>query len=98
MQELYDAACERILMLAPANTAREVMASRQLAAREFFVEIEHAGVGVRLAYPGAFAKTSMGGVGIRRPAPRLGEHNAEIYGTLGIDATEQAQLAAKGVT
>jgi crotonobetainyl-CoA:carnitine CoA-transferase CaiB-like acyl-CoA transferase len=38
MQELYDAACQRRLMLAPANTEREVLQSRQLAARSFFVQ------------------------------------------------------------
>src|SRR5262249_32955306 len=38
MQELYDAACSRRLMLAPANTEREVLESRQLAARAFFTE------------------------------------------------------------
>lgn len=37
MQELYDAACERRLMLAPANSEAEVLASRQLASRSFFV-------------------------------------------------------------
>lgn len=94
MQELYDAACERHLMLAPANTAREIVASRQLAAREFFVEIAGPEVNVRLTYPGAFASTSLNGVGIRRPAPRLGEHNAEVYGALGL---ELAPLAAAGV-
>jgi len=36
MQELYEAACEHRLMLAPANTEREVLASRQLEARRFF--------------------------------------------------------------
>src|SRR5262249_35462069 len=33
MTELFQAACERNLMLAPANTAREILASEQLAAR-----------------------------------------------------------------
>ena len=36
MQELYDIACETNLMLAPANSPREIFASAQLAAREFF--------------------------------------------------------------
>ncbi len=36
MQELYDIACETNLMLAPANSPREIVASVQLAAREFF--------------------------------------------------------------
>ena len=56
MSELFAAACERNLMLAPANTAREIRASRQLAAREFFVELDDPGRGITLTYPGAFAK------------------------------------------
>jgi benzylsuccinate CoA-transferase BbsE subunit len=94
MADLFAAACERNLMLAPANTAREILASRQLAAREFFVELEDRGRGITLKYPGAFAKTSLGGVGVRAPAPQLGEHNGAVYGALGLDT---AALAAEGV-
>jgi crotonobetainyl-CoA:carnitine CoA-transferase CaiB-like acyl-CoA transferase len=36
MQELYDIACETNLMLAPANSPKEIYASAQLASREFF--------------------------------------------------------------
>lgn len=36
MQELYDLACETNLMLAPANSPREILASAQLASRAFF--------------------------------------------------------------
>ena len=97
MQELYDAACARRLMLAPANTAREILASRQLASREFFVELEDVVSGFRLTYPGRFAQTSRGGVGIRRRAPRLGEHNIEVYAALGIEPQAQVALAAAGV-
>jgi crotonobetainyl-CoA:carnitine CoA-transferase CaiB-like acyl-CoA transferase len=91
MDELFAAACERNLMLAPARTAREIVNSRQLAARQFFVRLEDPGRGLTLTYPGAFAQTSLGGVAIRSPAPRLGEHNAEVYGAIGLDA---AALAA----
>jgi len=75
MQELYDAACKRKLMLAPANTARAITASRQLASREFFVDVPHAEIGMSIRLPDSFARSSAGGIGIRRRAPRLGEDN-----------------------
>jgi crotonobetainyl-CoA:carnitine CoA-transferase CaiB-like acyl-CoA transferase len=86
MAELFAAACERNLMLAPANTAREIVASRQLAARDFFVTLADPARGITLTYPGAFAKTSLGNVAVRSPAPTLGQHNGEIYEALGLDA------------
>ena len=94
MAELFAAACDRNLMLAPANTAREILASRQLAAREFFVKLEDPARGITLTYPGAFAKTSLGNVAVRFPAPTLGQHNREVYGALGLDVDA---LAAEGV-
>jgi len=85
MSELFTAACERKLLLAPADTAREIVGSRQLAAREFFIDLDHPHLGATLTFPGAFAKSSIGGIGVRRRAPRCGEHNAEFYGALGLD-------------
>jgi benzylsuccinate CoA-transferase BbsF subunit len=38
VSELYEIACETNLMLAPANSPKELYASAQLAAREFFAE------------------------------------------------------------
>jgi crotonobetainyl-CoA:carnitine CoA-transferase CaiB-like acyl-CoA transferase len=94
MAELFAAACDRNLMLAPANTARQILASRQLAAREFFVKLDDPGRGITLTYPCAFAKTSLGAAAIRCPAPRLGQHNREVYGALGLDVTALASEGA----
>src|SRR5206468_4914280 len=80
----------------PINDAREIAASTQLAAREFFVEVENPGRG-RLRYPGAFARSNATAIGIRRPAPRLGEHTAEVLGELGLGAAELERLRAEGV-
>ncbi len=94
MAELFAAACDRNLMLAPANTAREILASRQLVAREFFVTLADPGRGITLTYPGAFAKTSLGNVAVRFPAPTLGQHNRDVYGALGLDV---GTLTSEGV-
>ena len=96
MTELFSAAVERNLMLAPANTAREIDASEQLAFREFFVEVDNPGRG-RLRYPGGFAKITSSdpaatAIGIRRPAPRLGEHTAEVLGEIGVSEAMLAEL------
>jgi benzylsuccinate CoA-transferase BbsE subunit len=93
--ELYQAACERGLMLAPINTPREITASAQLAAREFFVDVEDPRG--RLRYPGAFARSTAAPIGIHRPAPRLGEHTAEVLTEVGCGAPELARLRAEGV-
>ena len=34
---------------------------------------------------------------LRRPAPKIGEHNAEILGELGIDEAARKRLADDGV-
>jgi benzylsuccinate CoA-transferase BbsE subunit len=101
MAELFEAACARNLMLAPAITAREITASKQLAAREFFVDVEHPDRG-RLRLPGPFARTTSPdpqatAVALRRPAPRLGEHTAEVLADVGIEAADLARLRAEGV-
>src|SRR5579883_2216242 len=96
MAELYAAACERNLMLAPINTPREMLASAQLADRGFFVDLEHPGRG-RLTLPGAFARTTPASVAVRGPAPRLGEHTAAVLGEIGVDAAALARLRAEGV-
>jgi crotonobetainyl-CoA:carnitine CoA-transferase CaiB-like acyl-CoA transferase len=98
MTELFQAACERNLMLAPANTAREILASEQQAARHFFVDVTHEGRGV-LRHPGPFAIVTSAepeatAVAIRRPAPRLGEHTDQVLGELGVDV---AALRREGV-
>jgi len=101
MTELFQAACTRKLMLAPANTAREIVASEQLAARRFFVDVDHPGRGA-LRLPGAFAVSTSAdpeatAIAVRGPAPRLGEHTAAVLAEIGVDGDGLARLRAEGV-
>lgn len=64
--ELFEQAVKRDIMLAPLYSLAEVDADRQLAARDFWVEVD----GVR--YPGPFAKFSLTPMKIGRAAPALG--------------------------
>ncbi len=97
MRELYQAALERRILLAPCNDARAVLAQPQLRDRGLFTTLEYPELGASIEHPDFFGKASRGRIGIRRRAPRIGEHNAEVYGELGLGAAELAELAASGV-
>lgn len=62
-------------------TIAEVAAQPHLAARDYFVDIEHPDLG-RLRNLGAPFRLPASPGGPARPAPRLGEHNAEVFAAL----------------
>ncbi|MFC1933818.1 CoA transferase [Chloroflexota bacterium] len=77
--ELLEGAVKHGALLYPISTAKDILDSVQLAAREFWVEVEHPELGTTITYPGAFAQLSEAPPGISRRAPLIGEHNQEIY-------------------
>ena len=80
----------------PVNTMEDVLGSRQYAARDFFVEVEHPQAGAQ-RQPGAAAIYSSTPWAVRRPAPLLGEHTREVVcGDLGRSGEELAALASAG--
>ncbi len=79
LQELYDYACETNLMLAPINSPREILASAQLAARDFFGP-----VGGYEQFPLSFVRVrSADGLVARSapaaPAPALGDGSVPAH-------------------
>jgi crotonobetainyl-CoA:carnitine CoA-transferase CaiB-like acyl-CoA transferase len=63
---------------------------------ELVTEVEQPGLGpVRmLGFP---FRLSAGPIGVRRPAPRLGEHTDEVLEELGLEPTEIKRLLDAGV-
>jgi benzylsuccinate CoA-transferase BbsE subunit len=96
-REIYTEALKGRILLAPVATAADIADDEQLKARDYFVRVEHDTLGRTLTLPGAFAKFSSTPVGPARRAPRLGEHNGEVWGELlGIDGARLGRLRAIG--
>ena len=77
-------------------TVEELVNSEQLKSRDFFQEMECPPQTVA-AYPGHPFRIDEDPTS-HSPAPRLGEHNQEIYcGRLGLDQSELDEMAAQGV-
>ena len=101
MTEIFARACKDNLMIAPAITARQIAASQQLAAREFFIDVAYPD-GATLRHPGAFAITTKQDgaptpIRLQRPAPRLGEHTDDVLGEHGFTTDEIGHLRQAGV-
>jgi len=78
MRELYAEALRRRILLAPCNDARELLDHPQLRARDFFTELEIGDEGARAEHPAFFVRSSEHELRVRRPAPRVGQHQAEV--------------------
>ena len=75
VSEFFHAAQKNRIPAAPVNLFADVYADSHLREREFFTRIPIAGDERTIEAPGVPFKSSMGGR-LRRPAPRLGEHNS----------------------
>jgi crotonobetainyl-CoA:carnitine CoA-transferase CaiB-like acyl-CoA transferase len=84
------------LPCAPLNTVADLAGDEQLIQRDFFARIDHPAAGP-FSYPGAPFKMEWNAYAIRRPAPLLGQHNAEILGELGYGAADLSALSAAAV-
>lgn len=95
--EFYHEAQRRHLAVTPINAAAAVATDRQLAARDYFVEISCPDGGT-LRLPGAPYRHAATPWAIVRPAPGVGEHNEGVYcGELGLLPEELADLRARRV-
>lgn len=77
--ELYHEAQAHGLLCMPVQDVPDLLADEQLKARGFFVDVEHPEVGRSFTYPGAPYRLSRTPFRIKRRAPFLGEHNADVW-------------------
>jgi crotonobetainyl-CoA:carnitine CoA-transferase CaiB-like acyl-CoA transferase len=96
--ELFEAARERTLLIAPVSTIDDVLKNPQFIAREYWQRLTHPQTGAAMLYPGPFARFSAKPITYRRPPPGVGEHNREVLiGELQLREAEFAELQKDGV-
>ncbi len=96
--EFAEESVKRSILGYPVNHARDVREDPQLAARAFWQSVEHPELGTTINYPGAFAKFSRTPLSLRRRAPRIGEHNEQVYvDELGLSRAEFERLKQRQV-
>ncbi len=84
------------VMSAPINTTEDLLNDPAFQERGFWAEADHPVAG-RLTYPGRPALCSELPWEIRRPAPLLGQHNEEVYTTLGYYKEDLVKLREGGI-
>jgi crotonobetainyl-CoA:carnitine CoA-transferase CaiB-like acyl-CoA transferase len=97
--ELFEEAKAKHIYLMPSNTPKDLAEDEQLAARNYWVEVDHRDhLGATVIYPGAPFMLSLTPWKIQRRPPLIGEHNVEILeGELGLSKQELEALKASGV-
>lgn len=97
-EELYAEALKRVISLVPVANAEFMLNDPQLLSRNFWVKVEHPELGDSVIYPGPFAALTETPLDLRWRAPRIGEHNEEIYTKeLGMSPDEFQALKETGV-
>lgn len=92
-EELVVESQRRHIPASPVATPLDLAHDPQLIARGFLEEVDHPEFGPILFPVGAIA--SLTGVRLG-PAPRLGQHNAEVLAELGYSAADQEALVGSG--
>lgn len=96
--EMMVGAIKYRIMLYPIATTKDIIESPQLAARDFWQEVNHSELNTAITYPAKWAITSEAPPKISRRAPLIGEHNEEVYGKeLGFSKDKLILLKQAGV-
>jgi benzylsuccinate CoA-transferase BbsE subunit len=93
--EFFSGVVKRRMLGYPVGDASDSLADPQLRARDFWRTLAPAERLPPLPFPGGFALFDGERPAVRRPAPRVGEHNREVYADVGVtpDGLERLRRA-----
>ncbi|MBI3940877.1 MAG: CoA transferase [Acidobacteria bacterium] len=96
--EFLEQGFKRNMLGYPVADARDIMEDPHLRERNFWRSIHDPSLGHTLKFPGGFAIFSEAEAGPVRPAPRIGEHNAQVYREeLGLSQLDLVELQVQKV-
>lgn len=96
-QEALEAAVSRSISLCPLMENQDLIDDPNLETRKFWTPIEHPELKTVIPYPRQFLQSSENEMETRSRAPLIGEHNAEVYGELGLTDEQIEELKEAGV-
>lgn len=96
-EELYVEGQKLRLLIGTVNGPQELSESEQLNDRDWFRTINDTGRGRELRYPGPPWQLKATPAILSRPAPLLGEHNEEVFRTIGLGKSEIMEMSESGV-
>jgi crotonobetainyl-CoA:carnitine CoA-transferase CaiB-like acyl-CoA transferase len=80
----------------PISSIADIFEEPHVQARGTLIDVDDPVIG-RVKMPGPVARFSETPATVARPAPEVGEHNAEVYGELGLSLDELNDLDTAGI-
>jgi crotonobetainyl-CoA:carnitine CoA-transferase CaiB-like acyl-CoA transferase len=96
-KEALEAAISRNISICPLLGMKDLLQDPNLAARGFWMPMEHPGIPAAIPYPRQFARSSENETATLRRAPLTGEHNAVVYAELGLSHKQIGDLKKAGI-
>jgi benzylsuccinate CoA-transferase BbsE subunit len=96
-KELWNGAVPRQISLGPLSSMQDLLEDEGLQGRNFWKEIEHSELGTTITYPGQFVQSSEEDYSTQFRAPLIGEHNEEVYSSIGLTREELLILKQAGI-
>jgi benzylsuccinate CoA-transferase BbsE subunit len=97
-KEIAEEGLKRGINAALVDCPADVLESHQLKARNYWVDLDHPELGIKLIYPKYFFLSNQTENFVQRRAPLIGEDNEDIYvKELGLSNTEITALEKAGV-
>jgi crotonobetainyl-CoA:carnitine CoA-transferase CaiB-like acyl-CoA transferase len=96
-KELLAGAVPRGVSIGPLSSMEDLLNDECLNTRNFWKEIEHPELNTNITYPREFVKSSGQDYSTRFRAPLIGEHNVEVYETIGLSKKDLVELKTSGI-